>query len=400
MHMKITDIPKEGIGPLQGLKVVVAGGATAGPFAGTMMSDFGASVIHIESPAMFDTNRLADAYEQDHRNQRGLALDVPSPKGKEIFAKLIKDTDIFIESSKGGQWAKWGLTDEALWEINKALVIVHVSGFGQEGDPEYIKRPSWDGVGLAFGGITFQNGSPETPLNIGPYFCDGITAMYASWGALAAVIHAKKTGQGESLDIAQFEPMIRSQSGGPYRYFQYGIVPKRLGSKNNIAAAFRNFKCSNGYIFIGLAGPAILPKGLAFFGYEIGTPGFPKGFLVPQGTPQAEMLENTIAEYCAQRTVEEVDAALVELGVPCAPLMTYEMARNNSHYKAREVFTEWETREGKTVFGVNCLPRMKNNPGRVWNGAPGWGEDTRDILEELGFCAEDIDALYEAKVVR
>ena len=385
---------------MQGLKVILAGAATAGPYAATMMSDFGADVIHVENNKICDSNRVVKAYEQDHRNQRNIALDIPSEEGRKIFMKLLKDADVFIESSKGGQWKKWGLTDDVLWEVNPALVIVHVSGFGQEGDPNYVKRASWDGVGNAFGAVTFQNGLPDMPIGINPYFCDGQTAMYASWGALAAVIHAKKTGKGESIDLAQFEAVIRGQSGNPYRYFQDGIVPKRLGAKNNIAAAFRNFKCSDGFIFIGMAGPAILPRALEFFGYKHGSPGYEHSFYVPQGTPQAKALEDTVAAFCIERTVANVDAEMTRLGVPSAPIMTFPMAENNSHYIAREVFTEWETLDGKTVKGVNCLPKMKNNPGKVWRGSPSRGEDTTDILEELGYTADEIKGLYNVNVVR
>ena len=308
--------------------------------------------------------------------------------------------DIFIESSKGGQWAKWGLTDEVLWEVNPALVIVHVSGFGQEGDPAYIKRASWDGVGLAFGTITNLNGFPDEPLPVGPYLCDAQTALYASWGALAAYYRALQTGKGESLDIAQFEVMLRGQSSGPYRYFQGQPEPKRLGNNDKTACGFRNYKCSDGFIFIGLAGPSVLPKGLAFLGLEFGSELFPANQAwCPAGSEGGKLLDAKLDEFCAERTVLQAEKELLAAGIPCAAIMDYEMAANNSHYNARNVFVEWQHRDGRTVKGVNCIPKMKNNPGKVWKAAPGWGEDNEDILGELGYSPEEIAELYEKKII-
>ncbi|HBR08423.1 MAG TPA: bile-acid-CoA hydrolase [Clostridiales bacterium] len=399
--MKTSEIPKSGIGPLQGVNVLLSGSATAGPYAATMMSDFGANVIDMESAIMPDTSRASnDVFEQDHRNQRGIAVNVPTPDGQEIFYKLIKNVDIFIESSKGGQWKKWGITDELMWKVNPALVIVHVSGFGQSGDPAYIKRASWDGVGLAFGTITDQNGFPEEPMPIGPYICDGLTAMSASWGALAAYYRAMQTGKGESIDVAQFEIMLRNQSGTPYKYFQQGIIPARTGNENSIAACFRNFKCSDGYIFIGFSGPGLIKNALAFFGFEYGTENFPSSFpWVSAGTKGAALITEAIEKFCQERTIDEVEQEMNKLGVPCSPIMDFAMAEKNSHYIAREVFTEWTHRDGRTVKGVNIIPKMKKNPGKIWKAAPGWGEDNEDVLSELGYSADDISALYDKKVL-
>lgn len=387
-------------GPLLGVKVLLSGIATAGPFAAGMLSDFGADVIHIENIKSPDPSRLMRSYEQDHRNQRSLALDLTTDKGKQVLKDLIKDRDIIIESSIGGQWEKWGLNDDVLWEQNPALVIVHVSGFGQSGDPAYISRPSWDGVGQAFGTISFQNGYPEEPFCANPYICDAATAMYASWSALAALINAKQTGQGESIDVTQFESMIRGQSSNPYKYFNLGSAPKRLGNENSIASCFRNFECQDGNIFIAMSGPAVIGKALSFFGFEYGSELFPSTYAwITTGTEGGKLLTETVEKFCADRTVEEAERELLEVGIPCSAIMTYERAEKNPHYIAREIFTEWETRDGRTVKGVNCLPKMKNNPGKIWKGAPEIGEDNEEILMALGYDEDTIQQLYTDGII-
>jgi Predicted acyl-CoA transferases/carnitine dehydratase len=133
--------------------------------------------------------------EQDRRNQRSILLDIPSPEGRKIFFTLIKDAHIFIESSKGGQWAEWGLTDEVLWEQNAALVIVHCSGYGQDGIPEYVRRPSYDPVAQAFSGfLALQGDDHSGPIMGSPQLGDSFMSLIAAASALAALNKAQKPG--------------------------------------------------------------------------------------------------------------------------------------------------------------------------------------------------------------
>lgn len=162
-------------GCLQGIKVVHATASMAGPFAAQLLADYGADVIWLENALAPDLSRTAFNYgmEAERRNQRNLALNIPSPEGKEIFLSLVKDADIFLESSKTGQWEKWGLSDDVLWGVNPKLVICHVSGFGQTGLKEYTSRPSYDMIAQAFSGFEAANMNPETPpYAVGPYAGD------------------------------------------------------------------------------------------------------------------------------------------------------------------------------------------------------------------------------------
>lgn len=191
------DIPQ--FGQLSGLKVLSTGTVVAQPYAAMLMAEAGATVIHVESTLAPDTCRaIKYAWNQEHRNELAMALNIPSPEGREIFLKLIRWADIWMESSNGGTYQKWGLTDEYLWEHNPKLVIVHVSGFGQEGDPQYVSRASYDAIGQAFGGYMFINGMPEPnpPMRAVPYTCDYVTALNACWAALAGLHQCAEDRQG------------------------------------------------------------------------------------------------------------------------------------------------------------------------------------------------------------
>lgn len=160
---KANDVPQFGL--LNGLKVLSCGQVTAEPHATSLMAEHGADVIHVEnckSPEM--TRGFAISFAQENRNKRNLAMNVP--ESKDVFDKLLQWADVWIESSKPGMYDKWGYTDEHVLELNPKLVVVHVSGYGHFGDPDYVPRPSMDVIGQAFSGLMALNGEkePSAPL--------------------------------------------------------------------------------------------------------------------------------------------------------------------------------------------------------------------------------------------
>ena len=155
---------KPSFGTLDGVKVVYAAVELACPKACDLMADWGADVTWLENTGAGDTIRdTAYIKQAERRNQRSVALNYFSEEGKEVFFKMIKDADIFLEASKGGTWARKGITDEVLWAINPKLVIVHISGFGQEGDPKMVKRAAYDLTVMAYSGLIMQNGTEDIP---------------------------------------------------------------------------------------------------------------------------------------------------------------------------------------------------------------------------------------------
>jgi crotonobetainyl-CoA:carnitine CoA-transferase CaiB-like acyl-CoA transferase len=391
-------------GMLSGLKVFSTGTVVAAPFAASEFAENGATVIHAESTVAPDTCRsITYAWNQEHRNELGLAINIPTPEGKEMFFKFIKWADIWFESSKGGTYAKWGLTDEVIWEQNPKLVIVHVSGFGQEGDPEYVSRASYDAIGQAFGGYMFINGMPEPnpPTRAVPYTCDYVTALNAAWAALAAYIKVQKTGKGESIDLAQFEMMTKIQLHYPMTYFMDKKLLMRNGNDDPKFAGYSAFKCKDGnYVFIGLVGGGPMKRALPILGLA-NDPDFPAGIqLAIKGTPAGAKLTKAIQDYCDQFSAEEVDKKLMAAEVPCCTIFSLAMAEKNPHFIAREVFAEWDDPQYGKVKGVNVMPRVKKNPAKIWRGAPLYGQDNSDVLKEFGYSEEEIEALYQKGVVK
>lgn len=396
---KSADIPKFGL--LSGYRVVMMGASVAAPFAGELYAEHGADVIWVEHPKVVDSCRVArrsGSWQQDRRNMRSLAMDYRKDEGREVFLKLLETADVLIEASVGGRYEKLGLSDQVLWEKNPRLVIVHISGFGQTGDPDYIKRASYDPIAQAFGCVMRMNGLPGQPSAPAMPFPGDFAASYYGFGmSLAALLKAKETGKGESIDIAQYELMMRMQANYPTDYLRYGLDYIKEGNHSRICACYGTYECKDGMeIYVLFLGAGAVAKGLSVLGLEYGSEDFPDGStLIPVDTPAAAKVEKAMADFVASHTAEEAERAFVDAGVPCSRLMDYESARTNPQYVAREVFTTWKAADGVTdIPGVNVMPKLANYPGRVWRGAPSIGMDNEDILEELGFGKETAEKMY------
>lgn len=394
--MKRSDVPEFGL--LPDIKCVNAALSTAGPWAGALMAEWGADVIWLESPKGVDPLRGKGgmAAESERRNMRTLCINIP--KSKDVFLKLISDADIFIEASRGGTYDKWGLSDDVMWEVNPKLVIVHISGFGQSGLPEYVSKASYDPIAQAFGGMMQLNGMPGDPpmpsmMSVADYYT-GYMALAAS---LAAVMKARRTGVGESIDIAQYEACMRSQTQRPMDWFVDRKPFQKEGHRNYMTAGWGSYRCKDGeYVYMLYLGTGVMKAGLPLLGLEYGSELFPdtKHYALV-GTPGGTLLDEKITEFCAERTCEEAETAFQAAGVPCSRIMTYEMIENHPQYAARNSLIEWDSVSGRKLKGAGIFPKMKNTTGQIWRGCPTTGMDNEDILEEIGLTKEQIQEMYD-----
>ncbi|HEY0216461.1 MAG TPA: CoA transferase [Cellulomonas sp.] len=384
-------------GLLSGTRVVMMGLSVAAPFAAQLYAEHGADVIWVENPAAVDTartSRRSGAWQQDRRNMRSLALNYLDPDGSAVLLDLLAATDVLIEASVGGRFARIGLSDEVLWERNPGLVIAHISGFGQTGDERYVRRPSYDPIAQAFSGAMRMNGLPgQRSVPAMPFPADYTAAFYAFGMANAALLKRHETGRGESIDIAQFEAMMRVQANYPTDYLRYGLDYVKEGDHSLICAVYGTYVCGDGEeVYVLVLGPGVVRRTVELLGLterpdhaEL----FPDGAgLVPVDTAAATVIEEAFAGFLATRTAAEVEEELAAHGVPCSRLMDYAAAREHPHYRARGVFTEWTAADGRTtVPGVKVVPELTRNPGRVWRGAPTIGQDNDDLLDELAVPA-------------
>jgi len=405
----------EQFGPLQGVRVLSTGTIVAEPVAAGMAAEMGAEVIHIERPGRGEDWReaefpipgpngeqIASSWVQDRRNTYYTTLDFSTAEGQEIFLKLIQRTDIWMESSKARTYDKWGMDDEAILKANPSIVICHVSGFGQDGDPEYVGRASYDFTAQAFGGMMNLMGNPEPdpPSRAVPWTADYITALFCLWSSLAAYIYAQRTGQGQVIDLAQFEAVHRILSGTMVAYHELGMVRERAGNKAGNAQPWDTFQAKDGWVVVAAIGPVVYSRVCRVLGLD---PEDEKWISARREveSPQGIEFDAILRGWVEERMVNEVVKTLNDAQVGCSRIMDAREMAENSHYKLRDVHLEWENLQlEKTVKGVGIVPKLSKTPGKIWRGSVPVGHDNELVYRDLlGLEAQALQDLSQRGVI-
>lgn len=394
-----SDVPKFGL--LSNIKVLHNAISVAGPFTAQLYAEYGADVIWIENPKAPCITRNVHGHtcEQERRNQRTIALDIMTEEGKEILIKLIKESDVFITAARGGQYDRMGLSNEVLWQHNPKLIIVHISGFGQTGIPEYVKRSSYDPIAQAFAGYMKVNGFPDKPSAPSfPYTADYFTSLFAFGTSVAALYNRERTGKGEAIDLSQFEALTKVQARHPMDYLMLGQQVPKEGSHSTTYAGFGTYRCKDGEeIYIVMLGGGIIKNAVKLLGFDEEKAKGKSAMLLKD--PVGQEFEQAMLEFCAARTADQVEKEMLAAALPCSKIMSYKDMAENEHYKAREVFVEWDKVDGTKIKGVNIIPKFANAETKIWRGAPTIGMDTEDILLDAGYTPEGIKELFEKGVV-
>ncbi|AQW80747.1 crotonobetainyl-CoA:carnitine CoA-transferase [Campylobacter pinnipediorum subsp. pinnipediorum] len=392
-------------GPLSGVKVVFSAMEIAGPFSAQILAEWGAEVIWIENSKYPDTIRVQENYKElSRRNLYALSLNLFSEEGKEVFYKLIKECDIFIEASKGPAFAKKGITDEVLWSHNKKLVIAHLSGFGQYGDPEYTNLAAYNTIAQAFSGYLIQNGDQNQPMPAFPYTADYLCGLTVTSSVLAALHNAQKTGVGESIDVAMYETMLRMGQYYMMDYLNGGeMCPRMIKGKDPLYAGCGLYSCKDGYIVFEIVGVNQVKEMFNLIGISkyYGTDDVPEGTqLISRKMKVNDEFEAALDRFFKERSIEESLKVLSDLKVAGAKVLEVSELQNNPQYIARDSFTTWKNSAGKDYTGPNIMPKFKNNPGKIWRAMPDYGEDTADIMSHLGYSEVEITKLNDEKIIK
>ncbi|HEX6492894.1 MAG TPA: CoA transferase, partial [Candidatus Dormibacteraeota bacterium] len=354
----------EPFGPLQGVRIVSTGTLVAQPFAAHLAALFGADLIQVEHPSgTCDPWRVLDSriptrdggevstnWVQERRNALYVTLDLSTPEGRELFLRLLGTRDIWMESSKPGTYDRWGLGDTVVQAAHPGLVITHVSGYGQSGDPDYLGRASYDMIGQAFGGMMHLTGfaDPEPPVRAVPYTGDYITALFVLWSSLAAYISRLRTGRGQVVDVAQYEAVHAILGGTMVQYFQTGVVRDRSGNKSPNFQPYDTFRASDGWVVLGAYGP-VFDRVCRVIGAD---PAVCSAAATSVSSAEGVAFDARLREWIGSRSVDAVVAAFNDQKVPCCTVMTSADAAADPHYRARGVHVEWDDPQAGRVRGT------------------------------------------------
>lgn len=406
----------EAFGPLQGVRIVSTGVLIAQPFAAELAAEMGAEVIQVERPGTGDAgwrqigvrlkpkdggDPVATTFVQERRNVFCVTMDFSRPQARDLFLKLIARADIWMESSKPGSFTRWGLDDAAVLKVNPKLVIAHVSGFGQSGDPEWVHRASYDIVGQAVAGTMYQTGSPdpEPPMRAAPWIGDYLTALFCLWSSLAGLTYARATGKGQSIDVAQYEAIHKTLGGTMLEYFQENVVRERSGNKAQGFQPLDAFKAHDGWAVLGALGEEKFAAVTSVIGLDPNDPKW-KGARIGIETIEGIEWDAILRGWIQDHTVEQVVHAMNEVKVPCSPIMSARDIANNSQYQARQMHIQWEDEQVGPVKGIGIAPKFSATPGKVWRGSVRVGHDNKRIYSDLlGLSSQELESLWRDKVI-
>ena len=414
MSPRAESLLPEQFGPLQGVRILSTGTIVAQPFAAALAAEMGAEVIQIERPRFGDVTRgtgvvtkvedglrFNPLWLQDRRNTFHTTLDFTSREGREMFLRLIAGVDIWMESSKAGTFTEWDLDDATVLAANPAIIITHVSGYGQTGHPDYLNRASYDPIGQAFGGTMAITGSadPEPPMTARPLAADYTTSQMCLWSSLAAYIHAQNTGKGQVIDLAQYEAVHKVMSGSMVEYFETETVPERRGNQSGRSQPFGNYHAKDGWVAIAALG-TVFDRVCRVLGMDTTAAYRLEARSNPESIPGIEF-DAILRGWLEDHTVKEVVEIMNTAQIGCSAVMTTKDIAEDPHYQAREIHTEWDDLQlGRKVKGTGIIPKFSETPGKIWRGSVPLGHDNDLVYRHhLGMSDADLDRLREQGII-
>ena len=395
--------------PLEGLRVIDASTILAGPLCCQILGDFGADVIKIEHPASGDGmrghGRQKDGvplwWKEISRNKRTVGLDLSAPEGADVFGRLAATADVVVENFRPGTLERWGLGPDRLRDLNRGLVLVRVTGFGQAGP--YAGRPGFGTLAEAMSGFAYLTGEAARPPTLPAFgLADSICGIAAATAALTALRHRDvHGGDGQVVDISILEPIMTSVGPAPTVYDQLGVVEERHGNRSANNAPRNTYRTSDGsWVAVSTSAQRIAERVLRLVGHPevIAEPWFASG----RGrASRADLLDRLVGDWIAARTRADVLAAFEAAGAAIAPVYSPRDIVEDPHVRQAAMLTEVADPELGPMLMHNVMWRMSDTPGTIrFTGRP-HGADTDAVLTgELGYDQEQVAGLRARGVVR
>lgn len=400
-------------GALSDVKVIDLTQMLAGPFCTQLLGDQGAQIVKVEplegegmrrtGPFLpDDEHRHFGGYFQSvNRNKASIALDLKNPDGRQVLKDLVASADVLVENFRGGVMERLGLSYEELSEANPALVYATVRGFGdrRSGESPYYEWPAYDVVAQALGGIMGITGPDEhSPTKIGPGVGDTVPALMLAIGVLSALHHARRTGQGQFVDVSMVDSILALTERIVYQRSYQGYSPKPEGNKHPLLCPFGLFQAKDGWVSIACATDDLWRE----LAHAVGRPDLaasPECATNAARVQNAELVIGALGAFIRQKTKDELKRILGGK-VPFGPVYTADDVFGDAHFRARDMLVEVDhpgSKQRVTIAGVPI--KLSQTPGGIGRRAPKVGEDTDRILQNIGMPAARIRELREAGVV-
>jgi len=391
--------------PLAGCRVLELGSIVAGPFCGRLLADFGAEVIKVEPVEGDGIRSVGKRFKGKSigassilRNKSLISVDLRTIEGQKIIKKISEKCDVVIENFRPGGLEKWGLGYEDLRAINPGLIMVRISGFGQTGP--YSARPGFGVIAEAMSGLRHITGDPDRPpARVGVQLTDYVTGLYGAFGAMLALYHRQKSGEGQYVDAALYECAFSFMEPFVPAYEKLQTIAGRTGAAladsapNNLyptrEGGFVHITGNHDGVFKRLANAMGKPELISDVRFKS---------LIDRNKHSAE-IDEIVTSWTMKLSVEEVEKALLSAEVPASRIFTIADVFTDPHYRAREMLVDVPDDEWGTVTLIAPVPKLSKTPGSISRSGGRVGRDTKRILRVLAELSDAEIDKFEAQNV-
>jgi crotonobetainyl-CoA:carnitine CoA-transferase CaiB-like acyl-CoA transferase len=391
--------------PLAGLRVVDLSRLVAGNMVSLQLADQGAEVIKIEDPTVGDPLRawrikgLSLHWKFYARNKKSLALNLRAPAGKDVLHELLAKSNVLIENFRPGTLEEMGFAPDVLHKRNPGLIIVRITGFGQDGP--YRDRPGFGTLVEAMSGFASKNGFEDRPPVLPPLaMADMISGLYGAYAIMVALRVVERGGHGQVIDLPLLEPMISVLGPDAAIYQVSGQKPRRTGSRSLTTSPRNVYETSdNRFIAISASIQAMAERVFRAIGKPemIDDPRFRTN---TDRVRNIDACDQSVGEFIAARTLAENMAIFEAAEVTANPVYEIDQLIADPHVHGRGVLVEAPDEEAGSVLMHNIIPRLSGTPGRFRLPAPNLGQHSRSVLQSIGIEAARIDTLAADGVIK
>ena len=391
--------------PLENIKILDLSRLAAGNMVSHMFADFGADVVKVEKPGKGDDlrnwkiNGVSHWWAVYSRNKRSISIDLKKDEGLDLLKELVKKADVFIENFVPGTLEKWGIGPEKLNQLNKNLIILRISGWGQTGI--FKNAPGFGSLVEGMSGFAAMTGEEKQAPLLPPLALADMVAGLTGFGAiLMAILASKKNNTGgQVIDLSLFEPFFSILGPWAASYKISGKVPKRIGNRSNVAAPRGIYKTKdNKYVSLSASMQSMWEK----LALTIGSSDLIKDrrFLTNSDRlNNQDDLDKPISKFIKKYNREEVLYIFTKEGITVGPVLDISEIIEHPYINDREVLVDHYNKEYGNILMHQAFPRLSKTPGKVRHSAPLLGGDTDNVLKEIGISVKQIQMLRKNKII-
>ena len=391
--------------PLENFRILDLSRLAAGNMVSHMFADFGADVIKVEKPGKGDdlrnwqVNDVAHWWAVYSRNKRSIALNLKEEEGLKLLKELVKSADVFIENFVPGTLEKWGVGPDKLLELNKNLIILRISGWGQTGI--YKDAPGFGSLVEGMSGFASMTGEENQKPLLPPLALADMVAGLTGFGAILMAVIASKKNQigGQVIDLSLFEPLFSILGPWAASYKISGKIPPRIGNRSNVAAPRGIYKTKdNKFVSLSASMQSMWEKLAITIGAQelINDTKF---LTNSNRLSNQDDLDDVISNFIKKFDRDPLLKLFSEKGITVGPVLDISEIIEHPYVLDRKILIEHYNNNYGNILMHQAFPRLSKTPGKVKSSAPSIGENTNDILKEIGLTKSQIDKLRDNKII-